>query len=42
MPSDEIQDRPVFSDILSELTDSDLVIEVAISTRRRQRYPEAT
>jgi hypothetical protein len=35
MPSDEIQDRPVFSDILSELTDSDLVIEVVASAGAR-------
>jgi hypothetical protein len=36
MPSDEIQDRAEFSDILSELTDSDLVIEVAGTTGARK------
>jgi hypothetical protein len=36
MPSDEILDRPAFSDILSELTDSDLVIEVAASAGARK------
>jgi hypothetical protein len=36
MPSDEIQDRAEFSDILAELTDSDLVIEVAGTTGARK------
>jgi hypothetical protein len=36
MPLDENQDRPAFSDILAELTDSDLVIEVgAIAGARK-------
>jgi hypothetical protein len=36
MPSDEIQDSAAFSDILAELTDSDLVIEVAASSGARK------
>ena len=36
MPSDEIQDSAAFSDILAELTDSDLVIEVAASPAARK------
>jgi hypothetical protein len=36
MPADEIKDRPAFSDLLSELTDSDLVIEIAARDRDRQ------
>ena len=36
MSSDEIQDSPAFSDILAELTDSDLVIEVAASPAARK------
>jgi hypothetical protein len=36
MSADEIKDRPAFSDLLSELTDSDLVIEVAARERDRQ------
>jgi hypothetical protein len=39
MPSDQIQDQPAFGDILAELTDSDLVIEVAASAGAR-RAPE--
>jgi hypothetical protein len=39
MPSDEIQERPGFSDLLAELTDSDVVIEVAASAGAR-RMPE--
>jgi hypothetical protein len=36
MPSDEIQDRAAFSDLIEELTDSDLVIEVAASAGARK------
>ena len=36
MSSDEIQDSAAFSDILAELTDSDLVIEVAASPAARK------
>ena len=36
MPSDEIQERPGFTDLLAELTDSDLVIEVAASPAARK------
>jgi hypothetical protein len=36
MPSDEIQDRAPFSDILTELTDRDLVIELVASAGARQ------
>jgi hypothetical protein len=36
MPSDEIQNRAAFSDILAELTDSDLVIEVGGSAGARK------
>src|SRR5438045_1792791 len=36
MPSDEIQDCAGFSDLLAELTDSDLVIEVAASPAARK------
>ena len=36
MPADEIKDRPAFSDLLSELSDSDLVIGVAAVDRDRQ------
>ena len=36
MPSDEIQDHAAFSDILAELTDSDLVIEVGASAGARK------
>ena len=36
MPSDEIQDSAAFSDILAELTDSDLVVEVAASSGARK------
>lgn len=39
MPLDEIPDRPAFSDLIEELTDSDLVIEVAASAAAR-RAPE--
>src|SRR4051794_16049418 len=35
MPSDDIQERPGLSDLLAELTDSDLVIEVAGSAGAR-------
>jgi hypothetical protein len=35
MPSDEIQSRHSFADLLTELTDSDLVIEVAASAGHR-------
>jgi hypothetical protein len=41
MPSDEIQERPGFSDLLTELSDSDVVIEVAASPGAR-RPPELT
>jgi hypothetical protein len=36
MPADEIKDRPAFSALLSELTDSDLVIEVSAREKDRQ------
>jgi hypothetical protein len=36
MPSDEIQSRHGFADLLAELTDSDLVIEVATSSSARR------
>jgi len=36
MPSDEIQDSAAFSDILAELTDSDLVVEVAANSGARK------
>ena len=36
MPLDEIPDRPAFSDLIEELTDSDLVIEVAASGGARK------
>src|SRR5437879_1479028 len=36
MPSDEIQDRPGYTDLLAELTDSDLVIDVAASGTSRK------
>jgi len=41
MPSDEIQNRHGFADLLTELTDSDLVIEVAAGAGHRapQRTP---
>jgi hypothetical protein len=39
MPSDEIQERPGFNDLLAELTDSDIVIEVAVGAGLR-RAPE--
>jgi hypothetical protein len=39
MSSDEIQEQPGFSDLLVELTDSDVVVEVASSTGAR-RPPE--
>jgi hypothetical protein len=41
MPSDEIEERPGFSDLLTELSDSDVVIEVAASPGAR-RPPELT
>lgn len=37
MASDENQERPGFTDLLAELTDSDVVIEVASSESGRQR-----
>lgn len=40
MAADENQDRPGFSELLAELTDSDVVIEVAASGAER-RIPEA-
>ena len=36
MPADEMKDRPAFSALLSELTDSDLVIEVSAREKDRQ------
>jgi hypothetical protein len=33
MPADDIQERPGFSDLLTELSDSDVVVEVAASAR---------
>jgi hypothetical protein len=36
MPSDEIQERPGFSDLLAELNDSDVVIEAAASAGARR------
>jgi hypothetical protein len=36
MPADQNSDRPAFSDLLAELTDSDLVIEIASSESGRQ------
>ena len=36
MPSDEIQDSAAFSDILAELTDSDVFVEVAASSGARK------
>ena len=36
MPSDEIQERPGFTDLLAELTDSDVVIDVAASATARK------
>jgi hypothetical protein len=39
MPSDQIQDRPGFNDLLAELTDSDIVIEIVVSAGAR-RAPE--
>ena len=36
MPSNETKDQPGFSDLLAELTDSDVVIEVAASAGARQ------
>ncbi|MEA3066865.1 MAG: hypothetical protein QOK41_272, partial [Sphingomonadales bacterium] len=48
MPSDELQERPGFTDLLVELTDSDVVIEVTASGTRKtpelapvQRFEEA-
>jgi len=40
MPADDIQQRPAFSDLLTELGDSDLVIEVAAGSGGR-RIPDA-
>jgi hypothetical protein len=40
MPSDQIEARPGFSDLLAELSDSDIIIEVAASAGAR-RPPEA-
>ena len=36
MPADEIQERPGFSELLTELTDSDVVVEVAATGGGRQ------
>jgi hypothetical protein len=36
MPSEDLHERPAFTDILAELTDSDMVIEVAASAAARR------
>ena len=36
MPADQNFDRPAFSDLLAELSDSDLVIEIASNESARQ------
>ena len=36
MPADQNTDRPAFSELLSELSDSDLVIEIASNESARQ------
>src|SRR5437868_5604127 len=40
MPTDELQDRPGFNELLAELSDSDVVIEVAASSSA-QRMPDS-
>ena len=40
MPTDDIQERPGFSDLLTELSDSDVVIELAGGASSR-RVPDA-
>ena len=41
MPSDDIQQRPAFSDLLTELGDSDVVIELAAGAGGRRVPPAA-
>src|SRR3954451_7762988 len=40
MPTDELQDRPGFSELLAELSESDVVIEV-VAGATAQQTPEA-
>src|SRR5947209_6891003 len=40
MPTDELQDRPGFTELLAELSDSDVVIEV-VASGAAQRMPDS-